>query len=565
MSETKASLQSCWPEWQILEPLDSGRYGTVYKAVHRESPAVQSAIKMIPIPSDPSRTDYLRGEGKTEKQIRWIYRQTAEECCREIRNMEVLKGTSHIVTLEDFAIIPDCDGPGCCICIRMELLKPLIEYLCDKTLTESEIIQIGIDISDALNLCHQNGIIHLDVKPENIFVNDRLPSGVLYKLGDFGISAEMDASGEVLPCGTPFYMAPETAEGKTPDARSDLYSLGLTLYQLSNNGRLPFLSDRPLHHSEEKEIALKTRLSGVPIPPPAHASKSFELILQKACAFDPNQRFASAAEMSRALRDCQRKSTGGYRLRQILFAMLPILSLIALCFLLWQGKTADHSADPTKAPLLPVVDSHISAYAQLQNHLDSLMTEIRQKELLDHRTGLVLIPENLATLQHFESLDTFSVPSWSLDRSVHPLTMTVADDSGQWIPMLGYNNGDEFCSVYVGEGVYHADSSAPDGLPRTVTLNCTSDGIIDCLICDAASHKLLIHSIDFFFTGNTASVTVEYHAELDSWMLIFSPKGLPRIQALYDADGNLCFIKRMQETYDLSNEKPDIEGVEIIP
>ena len=568
MMETSVALESCWPEWQIAEPIDSGCYGSVYKAVHRSDADIQSAIKIIRIPADPSQTDALRNEGKTEEQIRWHYRKHAENCCQEIRRMAALKGTSHIVSMEDFAVVPDIHGPGCAVCIRMELLKPLMDYLSDKTLTESEIIQIGIDLCDALMLCHKNGILHMDVKPDNIFVNDRLSTGVLYKLGDFGISEEAQNLHTDFPRGTPFYSAPETFEGQKPDARSDLYALGLTLYQLSNHGNLPFLSDRPFHQPEEKEIALKTRLSGVPVPAPANASAYFSILLRKACASDPENRFGSAKEMQRALRDCQRLSVIKRHLRTVFFAAAVCLAIIATYFFI-KGKMQDPGRNPeaTGIPLIPVSEQEDSAYQRLLDHLVTFRSEIDSLALMQKNTATVRIPRKITSFHGHSILAGASVPPWSLDASVHPFCIFVNDASNQWAPLLLYETGQLFSCVYRSDGFFHADASAPESLPQSIVLTCETTGVSARYIYEAASQKLQDCCVDFFLSGPTASVSLDYlpQQQAGTWLLRYNPTGLPRVTARYDADGNLLEILRAQEKYNFSSGTPDIEGVEIFP
>ena len=565
--ETGVSLESCWPDWQLAGPIDSGGYSSVYKAVHRGDADIQSAIKIIRIPSDPSQTDTLRKEGKTEEQIRWHYRKIAENCCLEIRRMAALKGTSHIVSMEDFAVVPDIHGPGFAVCIRMELLRPLMDYLSDKNLTETEILQIGIDICDALILCHKNGILHLDVKPDNIFVNDRLPTGVLYKLGDFGISEESDSPHADSPRGTPFYSAPEMFGGQKPNARSDLYALGLTLYQLANHGNLPFLSDRPFHQPEEKEIALKTRLSGVPVPAPANASSSFSILLRKACAADPEKRFGSAKEMQLALRDCQRLSKIKRPLRIILFAAAVCLAFMATFFIMGKMPVACRTPEVTGIPLISVSEQSDSAYLRLLDHLVKFRSEITGMELIRKDAATVRIPRNIASFHGHSVFSGVFVPPWSLDASVHPFIISVEDTSNQWNPLLLYENGQLFCCVYIDDDVYQADTSAPEAFPQSIVLTCETAGVSARYIYEAVSRELQECCVDFFLDGTTASVSLDYlnRRQAETWTLQYNPKGLPRVTARYDADGNLLEILRAQEKYNFSSGTPDIEGVEIFP
>ena len=131
--------------------------------------------------------------------------------------------------------------------IVMELIDgiTLKEYIRKRGhLTSEEIIKISIRVAEALKAAHENGIIHRDIKPQNIMVT---PSGEV-KVTDFGIakgvsSTTVTASGETL--GSVHYLSPEQARCSKVDARSDLYSLGITMYEMATS-QLPFTADTPV-------------------------------------------------------------------------------------------------------------------------------------------------------------------------------------------------------------------------------------------------------------------------------------------------------------------------------
>lgn len=131
--------------------------------------------------------------------------------------------------------------------IVMELIEgiTLKEYIKRRdTMSCEEVLKISIKIADALKAAHQNGIIHRDIKPQNIMVT---PQGDV-KVTDFGIakaatSGTATATGETL--GSVHYLSPEQARGAEVDARSDLYSLGITMYEMATK-ELPFVADTPV-------------------------------------------------------------------------------------------------------------------------------------------------------------------------------------------------------------------------------------------------------------------------------------------------------------------------------
>ena len=175
-----------------------------------------------------------------------------------------------------------------------------MEYLDGRTLKELLIRNgptppaIAIDyarqILGALAFAHRNGIVHRDIKPHNIIVRQ---DGRL-KVTDFGIArsgaSQMTEAGSIV--GTAQYLSPEQARGAPVDPRSDLYSLGIVLYEMLT-GKVPFTGDTPV------EIAMK-HLSQVPEPPSTlrpEVPHDLDAVVMRAIAKDPDQRYGSAEEM----------------------------------------------------------------------------------------------------------------------------------------------------------------------------------------------------------------------------------------------------------------------------
>ena len=304
---TTEMLQSVWPEWQIERQLGKGSYGAVYEAVRRDhNVESHSAIKVITIPTDAAETDTLRSEGFDENATRAYFNEIVNDFVSEIQLMESLKGAQNIVGVEDYKVVERTDAPGWDIYIRMELLTPFSTYISDKTLTEQEVIKLGCDICTALEICDKRNVIHRDIKPENIFVSEFGD----FKLGDFGIARKLEnAAGGLSQKGTFNYMAPEVNKGTEYDRRVDIYSLGIVLYRLLNDNRLPFLeTQQQLLSPSERRNAVDRRLRGEELPPPCNASPDVAKLVLCACAYDPNMRFATASAMKQALMNAGRQT-----------------------------------------------------------------------------------------------------------------------------------------------------------------------------------------------------------------------------------------------------------------
>src|ERR687884_690517 len=201
-----------------------------------------------------------------------------------------------------------------------------MEYLDGRTLKELLVrngptpIPIAIDyarqILSALAFAHRNGIVHRDIKPHNIVVG---PDGRL-KVTDFGIArsgaSQMTEAGSIV--GTAQYLSPEQARGAPVDPRSDIYSVGVVLYEMLT-GKVPFTGDTPV------EIAMK-HLSQVPELPSElrpNIPHDLDAVVMRALAKDPEQRYGTAEEMDA---DLARVARGVAVARETEDAMTQVLS-----------------------------------------------------------------------------------------------------------------------------------------------------------------------------------------------------------------------------------------------
>ena len=292
--ENFENIRLPWTDWKIVKYLGGGAYGKVYE-IERNISGMQerAALKIVSRPKDDSEIESYYNEGYSKAELAESYQQEIQNYVQEYMIMKELQGQSNIVSCDDFTVVPHEDGIGGDIFIRMELLTSLQQVLKERMLSVEEIIKLGKDISHALILCENKNIVHRDIKPANIMVSQFTD----YKLGDFGVSKIMDHATYATPMGTPEYQAPEVVHMERYGQAADIYSLGITLYWLLNNRKMPFIGADEQQTPMLKDEAMKKRYRGEALPAPKNGSKKLKEIVLKACAYRPEDRYASAQEM----------------------------------------------------------------------------------------------------------------------------------------------------------------------------------------------------------------------------------------------------------------------------
>jgi serine/threonine protein kinase len=271
--------------YELEEPIASGGMATVWRATDTVL-ARQVAVKIL-------HAQLSRDEAFLER-----FRREALAAARLTHpNIVAIYDTgtdpgSNGTDARQFIVMEHCSGGSLQEVLRRE-----------GRLDADRVIDIGASVCDALEYAHRLEIIHRDIKPGNILVAE---DGAL-KVGDFGIAKAAFASGDITTTGnilgTVTYISPEQARGDEPDARSDLYSLGIVLYQLLL-GRPPFAAETQIgtamKHLQETPAPPRSIKAGIP--------KALEGVILKSLEKQPGDRFSSAAEMRSAL---QESASGG--------------------------------------------------------------------------------------------------------------------------------------------------------------------------------------------------------------------------------------------------------------
>jgi eukaryotic-like serine/threonine-protein kinase len=271
-------------KYELLEEIGHGGMATVFRARDRRL-GREVAIKLI--------HRHLRDNS-----------EVAERFAREATAVAKLRHPN-IVEVFD---VSDNEEPERYLVVELIRGVTLRERLRhDGPLAPEVAAAVAHEIGAGLEHAHRQGIIHRDVKPENVLIefanaaNDGAErAGVHVKLTDFGIAKLLDAqgvtsTGQVL--GSPAHMAPEQIDGSAVDARTDVFGLGVLLYE-AMTGKLPFTGDHPAQ-------VLRRVLDGDFVLPERHDAKigaSYSRLVARAIAHDPAQRFASVQAMIDALR-----------------------------------------------------------------------------------------------------------------------------------------------------------------------------------------------------------------------------------------------------------------------
>ena len=268
--------------YQVEKKLGEGGMGVVYLAKHAVI-GNKCAIKV------------LRGELTGEGEV-------SERFIQEARAAAAI-GNDHIIQITDFGQLPDGSAYFVMEFLDGLALHDIIEE--SPTMAAERALHIMIQCCEALAAAHTSDIVHRDLKPDNIFLVRKGGADDFVKILDFGIAkVQSSEQGKRLTktgmiFGTPQYMSPEQAAGSGVDARTDIYSLGIIMYELLC-GHVPFEADTFMG-------VLTKHLYEEPIPPrrlvpPIDVPQNLEAILLKAIAKKPDKRYQTMSEFAQDLR-----------------------------------------------------------------------------------------------------------------------------------------------------------------------------------------------------------------------------------------------------------------------
>jgi len=388
--------------YQIIEELGKGGMGRVYKALDKEVNA-KIALKLIKpeIAAEDKTIERFRNELKTARDI------AHKNVCR-MYDLNREEG-SYYITMEY---------------VTGEDLKSFIRR--SKQLAIGTAISIAKQVCEGLVEAHKSGVVHRDLKPSNIMIDSDGNARIM----DFGIARSIKGKGITgagVMVGTPEYMSPEQVEGKDVDQRSDIYSLGVILYEMVT-GRVPFEGDTGL------SVAVKHKTESPKNPQEFNTQISDDLsrLILKCLEKDKSRRYQSAGEVRSELANIEkgipttqkiapekkpltsREITVQLTPKKILIPVLIFAGIIIVGLVLWKLLPREAAVPVSSAkPSVAVMYFKNNTGDQGLDHWSEMLTGLLIKDLIQSKYIRVLSEDKLVNI--LESQNQLEARSYSTD------------------------------------------------------------------------------------------------------------------------------------------------------
>lgn len=266
-----------WDKWSVDYLLYEGNLSNVYQVRSGDEVGV---IKVVSVPQiDNNSTQNV----DNREQMNNYFHEVVGVLENEISNLSVLEGIPNILTYKEYQAFERKEEIGYDFILRMDKEQNLLEYVAGKRIKNDEIVQIIKEIARTLQSAHEVGVIHKDIKVENIFVDENGQS----LLGDFALARKIESFQSRSRKVDSVYTAPEVMSEYDYCVATDIFALGMVLYLLLNNGQIP---------NECNRRTFKTI-----VPKPERAKEKLAEITLKAISYRARDRYASAEDFFQAL------------------------------------------------------------------------------------------------------------------------------------------------------------------------------------------------------------------------------------------------------------------------
>ncbi len=388
--------------YQIIEELGRGGMGRVYRVLDKKLNE-EVALKLIKpeISSDKKTVERFSNELKMARKI--VHKNIAR-----MFDLNEEKGT-HYFTMEY---------------VRGEDLKRLIRKM--GRLNAAQAISIAKQVCDGLAEAHKLGVIHRDLKPQNIMVDEDGNSRIM----DFGIARSLEGKGITgagVMIGTPDYMSPEQVEGKETDQRSDIYSLGIILYEMVT-GQVPFEGDTPftigVKHKSERPKNPKELNSQLP--------DDLNRVILKCLEKDKENRYQSAGELRSELLNIEkgipttdrlipkkkpltsREITVQFTMKRYFVPVMIVFAVVVIAFVIWKLLPQRPEAVPSPLsdkPSLAIMYFKNNTGDENLEHWRTMLADLLIKDLTQSKYIRVLSEDKLVDI--LENLNQLDAKSYS--------------------------------------------------------------------------------------------------------------------------------------------------------
>ena len=386
--------------YEIIEELGKGGMGRVYR-VEDKKIKEEVALKLIKpdVASDKKTIERFSNELKMARKI------AHRNVCR-MYDLGEEKGT-HYITME---YVPGED--------LKRLIKKVGQFTAGKT------IFMARQVCEGLAEAHRLGVVHRDLKPQNIMVDEDGNTRIM----DFGIARTVKGKGLTgagVMVGTPEYMSPEQAEVKEVDQRSDIYSLGVILYEMVT-GRVPFEGETPLG------IAMKHKSEAPPDPRQINAQLAEDLsrVIMKCLEKDKEKRYQSAGEVKAELQSIEkgmptterivpekrpitsREITVKFSLRKLFLPAIVVIAVAIIGLIIWRFMPRRQAIPvPSDKPSLAIVYFENNSGDESLDHWRKALCELLIADLTQSKYIRVLSSDRL--LDILSSLNQIEAKSFS--------------------------------------------------------------------------------------------------------------------------------------------------------